>query len=73
MNFMLYDSQISFVLLRRNKLNIMSIVKKVVISPDNKDKAAAFFEEIRKKKEEAIKKIELRTADFKNQLSKSVR
>ena len=56
-----------------NKIDTMSTLKKVVISSDNKDKATAFFEEMRKKKEEAIKKIELRTADFKNQLSKSVR
>jgi hypothetical protein len=44
------------------------MIKKVVISEASKGKAIAFFEEMKKKKEEAIKKSEARTEHLKNLL-----
>jgi hypothetical protein len=46
------------------------LLKKVVISPTNSTKAIAFFEEIKSRKEEARKKIEARTSEFRDILKK---
>jgi len=49
------------------------MLKKVIISTESgKNKALAFFEEMRKKKEEAIKKSEARTENTKKLLSKKI-
>ena len=48
------------------------MLKKVVISANNNAKAIAFFEEMKARKEEAMKKIEIRTLDFKDKLKKSL-
>jgi hypothetical protein len=49
------------------------MLKKVVISTEaGKNKAIAFFEEMKKKKEEAIKKSETRTEHLRKLLSKRV-
>ena len=51
--------------------NLITMLKKVVISPTGKDKAIAFFEEISRKKEEAKKKIAARTEEVKDILKKT--
>lgn len=46
------------------------MLKKVVISSSEKDKAIAFFDRINKKKEELKKKIEENLSDFKREMIK---
>jgi len=48
------------------------MLKKVVISPSSNHKAIAFFEEMKSKKEEAKKKIEVRTLEIKEFIKQSV-
>jgi hypothetical protein len=41
------------------------MIKKVVVSADKKEKAIAFFDELARKKEETVKRIEAKTASVR--------